>query len=209
MDDFERFLIWLDPDPEKAAAKYNEIQRKLTRFFLSRGCGVDAEALADETIERVVRRIREFADTYEGEPIRYLIGVARNVFREWLDEQIKKSAFRPPRADSEEEREEKEELDKCLQKCMKNLSENDRDLIIGYYTGAKQEKIDNRKLLAEEHKMGVNALRIKAYRIRTALRECIEKCLEPDSYGAESEEDIGVQGDDLDKNHETDRRNRH
>jgi DNA-directed RNA polymerase specialized sigma24 family protein len=175
MDDFERFLTWLNPDREQAGQKYEDIRRKLIRFFICRGCGVDSEELTDETIDRVVKKIQNIADSYVGDPLLYCVGVARNVFREWLEKQLRIRSLRPPPpADSTEE---KEQLDLCLQRCMKELTFENQDLILKYYTGDKKEKIENRKQLAEKFKIAPNALRIRAHRIRTQLRNCVEKCL--------------------------------
>jgi DNA-directed RNA polymerase specialized sigma24 family protein len=186
MGDFDEFLNWLDPDRNQAGIRYEDIRRKLIRFFICRGCGVDSETLADETIERVVRKYRELADRYEGEPLRYFYGVSRNVYREWLDEQVKIRALQPlPPGDSSEE---KERLDQCLQKCMKDRPQTDQSLILEYYTGDKQQKIVNRKKLAERIGIAANALRIKAHRIRTELRKCVEQCVEDDQEGDKENE---------------------
>lgn len=175
MEDFDRFLTWLNPDPEQAGEKYEDIRRKLIRFFTCRGCGVDSDELADETIVRVVKKIQKLADFYVGDPLPYFLGVARNVFREWLERQLKIRSLRPPPHDDSPE--EKEQLDLCLQRCMKGLTKENQDLILKYYTGDKQEKIDNRKQLAEKMGIAPNALRIRAHRIRTDLRRCVENCL--------------------------------
>lgn len=178
MNDFDKLLRWLDPDPDKAASEYGQIRAKLARFFECRGCGVDADALADETIDRVMNKINDLAPTYEGPRIRYFFGVARNRFHEWVDEQIKKQSLRPPpTGDSDGE---KELLDRCLRKCMAKHNEKEQRMILRYYTGDKQEKIVNRKKLAEDEGIELNALRIRAHRIRTALRICVEKCIEED-----------------------------
>ena len=178
-DDFDRFLAWLDADPEQAGGKYEDIRRKLIRFFLCRGCGVDAEDLADRTIDRVIRKLPEIAERYEGDPFHYFLGVARNVFREWVKVEIaKRDLSLPPPGDSREDLEEKERLDSCLQKCMKTLTQKDQEIILGYYTGDKQQKIINRQRMAERLGMAPNALRIRAHRIRTKLRSCVEKYLE-------------------------------
>ena len=176
MDDFDTFLSWLDPDRERAATKYEDIRRRLVRFFTCRGCGVDSESSADDTIERVTRKIQTLADTFEGEPVHYFFGVARNVYREWLDEQIKFTALRPPPAGDSSEQ--KERLDQCLQQCLKNHPEADQSLILDYYTGERQTKIANRRKMAEQLGVAPNALRIRAHRIRTELRYCVERCLE-------------------------------
>ena len=178
-EDFERFLTWLDPDPKKAGEKYLAIQAKLTRYFICRGCGVEAEQLADETITRVIRKVPEIADTYVGEPLLYFLGVARNVFSEHLKRLLVIRASQPPPAPVSGD--EKELLDRCLERCLKPLSQEDRDMILRYYTGERQEKIDERKKLAEERGIAPNALRIRAHRIRTQLRACVEKCVEDEN----------------------------
>jgi DNA-directed RNA polymerase specialized sigma24 family protein len=174
-EDFERFLTWLDPDRERAAEKYPVKQAKLTRYFICRGCGVEAESLADETITRVIRKIPDIADTYVGERLPYFLGVARNVFSEYLKKSIVVRAAQPPSApDSGEEI---EQLDRCLDRCLKALKAENRELILMYYTGYKGDKIVRRKKLADELDVAPNALRIRAHRIRTDLRRCVEDCV--------------------------------
>ena len=52
---FDRLLDWLDPDRERAGAKLLEIRRCLVKFFVNQQC-VEAQELADETINRVAER---------------------------------------------------------------------------------------------------------------------------------------------------------
>lgn len=196
-EDFERFLTWLDPDREKAGEKYAAIQPKLTRYFLCRGCGVEAEQLADETITRVVRKVPEIADNYVGEPLPYFLGVARNVFSEYLKKlTLIRSSQPPPAPDSGDE---KELLDRCLERCLRHLTDENRDLILRYYTGEKHEKIVHRKKLAGELGIAPNALRIRAHRIRTDLRDCVEECV-----AEENNDETNHENDD-----ETNQRNHH
>jgi hypothetical protein len=49
-------------------------------------------------------------------------------------------------------------------------------LLIRYYRNDKRVKIDGRQLLAEELGIGLNALRIQVFRLRNAMRRCVEKC---------------------------------
>src|SRR5262245_21916870 len=83
---FDRMLAWLDPDRDKAAEKYEEIRIVLTKIFESRGW-VNPEDLADETIDRVTRKVHEVADTYQGKPVLYFHGVARIVHLEYSRKQ--------------------------------------------------------------------------------------------------------------------------
>jgi len=174
-EDFDKFLNWLDPDREKAGQKYLVIQARLTRYFQCRGCGSDAEQLADETIARVTKKVPEIADSYDGEPLLYFLGVARRAYKEYLRYLIKISVVGPPpRTDSGDE---KEMLDRCLQRCLNGRPDANRDLILRYYTGEKGDKIAERKTLADELGIAPNALRIRAHRIRTELRRCVETCV--------------------------------
>jgi DNA-directed RNA polymerase specialized sigma24 family protein len=66
----------------------------------------------------------------------------------------------------------------CLEECIAKLSEENRDLVMRYYAADGREKIEQRKLLADELGIAPNALRIRAYRIRAALQKCLERCVE-------------------------------
>jgi hypothetical protein len=50
--------------------------------------------------------------------------------------------------------------------------------VLEYYRGEKKAKIDHRKKLAEKYEIALNALRIRAHRIRAQLYECVKDCLE-------------------------------
>ncbi len=55
---FDTLLACLDRDRDRAAEKYEEIRNALITFFEHRGC-LSPEEYADETINRVARRISE------------------------------------------------------------------------------------------------------------------------------------------------------
>jgi DNA-directed RNA polymerase specialized sigma24 family protein len=67
---------------------------------------------------------------------------------------------------------------RCLEHCIESLSEENRYLLLKYYGAEGSAKVDRRKQLAEELGIAPNALRIRAYRIRLALQDCVEKCIE-------------------------------
>src|SRR5712692_1447912 len=82
---FEKLLACLDPDRERAGAKYEEIRHKLLKLFQWRGCTA-AEDYADRTIDRVARRTLESREPRLEDPYRYFHGVALNVLREYWRE---------------------------------------------------------------------------------------------------------------------------
>jgi DNA-directed RNA polymerase specialized sigma24 family protein len=66
----------------------------------------------------------------------------------------------------------------CLDRCLQVLPEENRDLIIGYYDDERGRKIERRKRLAARFGIPLNALRIRAHRIRVSLEACVRECVE-------------------------------
>lgn len=168
---FDRLLGWLDDDRDRAGKKYEVIRHRLIKMLTCRGCA-EAEDLADVTINRVTAKVREVAPNYEGEPILFFYGVAKKVHHEWLRQQNRSPQPLPPN-ETEDER-----TYECLDRCMETVPEKSRQLVLRYYENEKKAKIDDRKALADEMGIAVNALRIRAHRIRLLLRECVKNCME-------------------------------
>ena len=169
---FDQLLDWLDSDREKAGSRYEWIRKRLIKIFVCRGSSIPEE-LADKTINRVARELSEIRPTYSGDPANYFAGVASNIFRESLRKEKTPAVGMPqPTAPDEDE----ERVVSCLEKCVSQLSAADRDLVLSYYQQDKQAKIDHRKDLAARLGLGMNALRIRACRIRASLQECVERC---------------------------------
>ncbi len=173
---FEALLDWLDEDPDQAAIEYERIRRKLIRIFAGRGCPV-ADEVTDETFNRVTVKIHELA-AYEGDKILYFYAVGNNVYREWIKEHR--------RMDSEpltfvavipSDPNEDEKRYQCLERCWEELPEDSRSLFLEYNRDDKRAKIEHRKTLADQYGT-INALRIKAHRIRLQLKQCITRCLD-------------------------------
>jgi len=167
---FDSLLAWLDSDRDRAGALYEGIRRRLIRIFVCRACA-EPEDLADETINRVAKKVDEIAETYRGDPALYFYGVANKVYLESLHPKPKVSTPFESRS-TEFER----ELS-CLDECMKTLPSNNRDLVLQYYQDEKQAKIMHRQNLARQLGIPLNALRIRAHRIRAALKNCVKECL--------------------------------
>jgi RNA polymerase sigma factor (sigma-70 family) len=164
---FDRLLVWLDPDRDKAAEKYEYIRIRLTKMFESRGC-LSPESLADDTIDRVARRVHEIAQTYEGNPLLYFHGVARMVYLEYLRKPSQSTPM--PCSDASEETEQRHD---CLEQCLNHLTSRNRELILHYYEG----EIDDRREVARRLGISANALRLRVHRIRESLGRCISGCL--------------------------------
>ena len=173
---FDKFLLWLHPEREQAAEKYEAIRRRLVVIFGCKGC-TDAEDLADETINRVIRRAQEMAETYQGEPAAYFITVANNLYLESAGRRASRLEMRDDIPEVLPEDAEDERDYECLERCMERLTPANHDLVVQYYKEEKKAKIDHRKKLANALGIGLNALRIRAHRVRAQLQVCIEECL--------------------------------
>src|SRR6266849_4177386 len=122
-EDFERLLSWFDPDPERAGVAYEKIRWRLIAILTSRGCRAPEE-LADETIDRVARRVADIKDTYVGDKSLYFLGVMNNVHHEYL-----KRPSMPRLPDRDDDGDAKEQTHACLEKCLDRLAPNSRKLI--------------------------------------------------------------------------------
>jgi DNA-directed RNA polymerase specialized sigma24 family protein len=175
--DFDKLLNWLDLDRELAGQKYESIRFHLIKIFKLRGSHTPEE-LADETIDRVTKKIDTVIATHLENPAIYFYGVGKKIFLE-QSRLPKTEELSPliPHQETEDFIEETQDY-KCLKICLQSLKEEKRILIIEYYRENKRAKIENRRLLAQ--KMGVTHefLRIQTHRIRTKLQKCIKKCLE-------------------------------
>ena len=171
-EDFDALLQWLDSDREQAAMKYEDIRKRLIKIFTGRAC-VEAEDLADETINRVISKLHEVGTGFEGDRRRYFFGVANKVY---LESRRKKSPQPSPFSPPDSARVEVEF--RCLERCIESLSETDRYLLLQYYGVEGRTKVERRKRLADELGIAPNALRIRAYRIRVGLQKCMERCID-------------------------------
>lgn len=178
---FDQLLSLLDQDRERAAEKYELLRRRLLKLFEWRGSSTPEEH-ADEAFNRVARKI------VEGVEIRDLThfvgGVARRLFLEILDqrerEQKALNQLPEPVAVVEIKDEEVDSRLDCFRACLNALPPKQRGLIVDYYREGERKRIEQRKLLAAQLRIPLNALRIRAHRLRSQLDKCIQACLKND-----------------------------
>ena len=185
---FDRLLEFLDCDQGLAGQKYEKVRGKLMKFFRWRGCAAPEE-YADRTIDRVARRLVEGAELRTSDPYLYFHGVALNILKEhWREPEreleafdhlpLSRSPFENPHETNQRglEQLEKEQQLECLDECVKELPSESLDLITNYHSPEGLSK-ERRKELAQSLNIPINALRIRAYRIRSALEGCVTNCL--------------------------------
>jgi len=179
---FDRLLLRLDPDRDRAGELYLEIREKLTKFFQWRGLAAPEE-FADRTIDRAARRIDEGEEIRTQKIYLFFHGIAANVLRaHWKEAQ--KFQAKPleelPEAlhatDQNETRQDKERKLGCLDDCVRRLPAPQLDLVTKYHQSQGASKIAQRNELAKDLGIPLNALRIRAFRIRGELETCISKC---------------------------------
>ena len=180
---FHQFLRWLDEGGDSEGKTYLEMRRRLVTYFDRKNCTAPDE-LADETMNRVARRLADEGAIETEAPAKYCYTTARFVFLEHLRARAKEQQFHSEtRTESHREREnpdlrEKEErMQACLEQCAGKLEAKNRILILRYYRGRQREKIENRRAQASELGMTANALAIRACRIRDQLELCVRECL--------------------------------
>ena len=171
-ESFDALLDWLDTDREQAGLKYEQIRRNLIKIFVNRGCA-EAEDFADETINRVVGKLDDVKKEFTGDPARYFYGVANKILLEFQ----RRKPPEPPSSPRDDSNRIEQEY-RCLEKCFSRLSEENRQFVLLCHQADGRKKTEQRKLLADKLGITPNALRIRAFRIRTALQHCVEKCLE-------------------------------
>jgi RNA polymerase sigma factor (sigma-70 family) len=159
----EGLLQALDGDPSAAGRRYEILRWKLIDLFAWRRSENPAE-LADETLNRLARRL------IQGEPIEkiesYALGIARMLLKETARRREQRDiALREIQILQPGETENTEMLE-AFERCLDALPESSRTLIARYYSG-------ERTALARELGLSVNALRVRALRIRRKLYQCV------------------------------------
>lgn len=184
---FHKLLNWLDEGANSEGQKYLQMRRRLVAYFDRKNC-LTPDELADETLNRVARRLEEEGAIETETPAKYCYIVARFVFMEYLRKSHKEHAAldeikqreRDKNAAASEVQNQKVIKEKtliCLDQCTEKLESASRELILRYYFGKERAKIESRRTLAEELGITMNALSIRACRIRDKLEACVRQCL--------------------------------
>lgn len=174
---FGRSLHALDPDRDLAAAAYTKLRERTAGLIRWWG-GVDGDALSDETLDRVARKLEDGVVIAPGSLGAYVRGVARLVFYEStrrartepLDGAAPERPAPAPESDFEFERR-LESLDRCLE----DLEPGDRALVLAYYGDGRKAEVRSR--LAQGLGLSATALRIRAHRLRVRLEQCVTRRL--------------------------------
>ncbi len=177
-ENFDRLLDWLSDDRGEAGVRFEKIRDGLIRFFRIKGCH-EPETLADETMNRVIRRINGLDLTTNARPATIFYGFASNVFLEYCRSEKKRTLQLSEEFEVESPTVPVATTDvavECLRECLSNLNNLDGDLIIEYYSQERQSKINMRRQLAVQYDMTIGTLHTRIHRIKRILRPCLEEC---------------------------------
>lgn len=181
---FARLLEWLDEGRDSHGERYLDIRDRLVRYFARRNCP-SPDDLADETLNRVTRRLDESGPIEGDAPARYCYIAARFVLLESLRLRARQPgtglrdegaalAVTPGDAAAGRER-----VDARLERCLGECTPYDRELLLEYYAATSGIARERRKQLAERLGLSPHALAIRACRIRSRLEQCVKQCQEP------------------------------
>jgi len=162
------------------------MRRRLAAYFERKNC-LAPDDLAEDTLNRIARRLDEEPALAAENAGRYCYVVARYVFLESLRPTRPReidiealtasgrssSSLAAPAAPDAAER---QRLLDCLDHCLEKLQQHDRDLILEYYRDDQKRRIERRRTLARRLGVTANAVSIRACRIRGALETCVRSC---------------------------------
>ncbi len=184
---FARLLTWLDDGRQSNGETYLEMRRRLVAYFDRRN-RPSADELADETLNRIARTLETSGEIKVTPPARYCYVVARFVLLEDFrrgrtNRTVDASAWleslpgQMPAIDGGDGVAEAAEARlSCLDRCLQELRPDQRELVLEYYRDTKREKIERRRALADRLGISMNALGIRACRIRDTLEACVNCC---------------------------------
>ena len=177
---FQTLLERLDNDREIAAEKYEDLRVRIAQLLKWRGCMEShADDLADQTLDRVAAKLAagERVDNIHA----FATAVARFIWLEHsrkhktdaVGDDLPEVAVEPDIPDDPDSRL------TCLRRCVATkFSDDEKRLVICYYdTDADEKTKSARKRLAESLGLTMNALKVRACRLRMRLEACINDCV--------------------------------
>jgi DNA-directed RNA polymerase specialized sigma24 family protein len=186
---FRRLLEWLDDGVDSHGETYLEMRRRLVSYFDRRN-RLSADELADETLNRIGKTLEKDGAIATTPPARYCYVVAKFVLLEDVRREHMYARGHEPRrtgperlagrgltlADSDQGVANRERRLECLDRCLAALNPEQRAFIVEYYRDAGQQKIARRRDMAQRYGITMNALGIRACRIRADLGARVDAC---------------------------------
>ena len=162
-----------------AAPAYEHLRFRLVTYFRLR-FPADAEALADEAIDRLARHLSEGTAVLNLPG--FALGIARMLVLETSARQGKERAAAHEAvllAQVDEQEPEPDPAMPALRSCLQSIGAESAAMIVDYYGGdAGGARIARRQALADRLGLSLNALRNRVLRIRIGLEKCVRARLD-------------------------------
>ncbi|MEQ8277005.1 MAG: hypothetical protein RMA76_27600 [Deltaproteobacteria bacterium] len=169
-------MLGRGPD-ESVGDAYRRVHDRLVTLFECRALA-DPPALADETLDRVARKLEEGLEVEHPDPLRYVLGVARFVALEASREDQRTKPLGTPSVREDDDAAERERLLAAMDGCLEGMHDAERRVLLEYHRGlVGREKTRHRRALAEDLGLTEVNLRSRAARLRVRLKRCIESRL--------------------------------
>jgi RNA polymerase sigma factor (sigma-70 family) len=185
-EDLKRLLLRLDSDVTRAWEKYEDIRRRLAKYFEWNQC-TGSDDLADEVLDRVAAK----SDSQEIRQVdKYSFGVARlicleahkKMHREPYSQDLPGGERALPEARDQSaeivERLYQERRLACLRQCLARLAPAQRELVMQYYSAEEEKQKTFRRELADRVGVKMGTLRVRTNRLREQLEQQVKRCLE-------------------------------
>jgi len=182
-EQFYGLLQRLHADPEQAASLYEELHWKLVKFFQWSSCS-SAEDLADETLNRVARKLHAGSEEIL-ELEAFVWGVAKRIRQEGQKKDLKTihlseidDRFASDVGASVQAIDRKlqaQEEVRCLRQCLGRLPAGQQELFLTYRVN-QSHYAETRKKLAARFGLTSGALRVRIIRLREKLEKCMTQC---------------------------------
>jgi len=162
--------------PEREVELFR-LRPRLLRFFSARGQSWAADELADESILRVLGKLRlgEEIETLD----RFTLGVARFVLLEHLRSHAHRHDPLPDDLEAATPEVPDTSAIECLEQCLSRMTPAARTLLLRFH-GSADDTVKNkdlRKRLAADLGISMNALFLRKCRLRRDLEACVRRCL--------------------------------
>jgi hypothetical protein len=167
----------LSPEGEEAAIAYTKLQNSLVRFFQIKG-DLDSLEAADLTLDRVALKISQ--ETPIDDLTKYSFGVARLIFFERLrqSEKERKAADGFYADKISENIDENSDSFTHHRECFESLESEEKQLLKDYFADLPHSKQnENRSQVSVKYKISLSNLRLKVFRLRKRLEECVRNRL--------------------------------
>jgi DNA-directed RNA polymerase specialized sigma24 family protein len=159
---------------ETAGEIYEQLRDSLIHYFERRRCSVP-DTLADQALDRVaIKLMKNPIPLLSRNPGTYFLRVARFIYLEYVKKEttkaVRSTALFPVHSFDSDDQGQYE----CLQACLMELSDEDRRFFREYEMANARGK----RNLAESQGISINAVTLRAFKIRRRLEACTRDCFE-------------------------------